>query len=126
MTCLPNGIGNHAMASQRARSLRQSATETERRFRGAVRDRRLAGLKFRRQQVMGRYVVDFVCHERRLIVELDGSRHTIVGDAERTAFLKSEGCRVLRIWNPDILTNLNGMLETVLALAEGQMPENPH
>ena len=109
------------MPSRRARSLRQTATEVEKLLWHAVRDRRLAGLKFRHQQRMGRYVVDFICHERRLIVELDGGQHTAVGDAERTAFLESEGYRVLRIWNPDVFRNLDGVLETILAVAEGRV-----
>ena len=113
------------MASQRARSLRQSATEAEKLLCGSVRDRRLAGLKFRRQQRMGRYVVDFICHDRRLIVELDGSQHTVVADAERTAFLESQGYRVLRFWNPDVLRNLTGVLETILAVAEGKLSGEP-
>ncbi|MBP2313449.1 endonuclease domain-containing protein [Azospirillum soli] len=111
------------MPSQRARSLHQTATEAEKLLWHAVRDRRLAGLKFRRQQCMGRYVVDFICHEKHLIVELDGSQHTVVGDAERTAFLESEGYRVLRVWNPDVFLSLDGVLETILAVAEGRISE---
>ncbi|MBP2292320.1 endonuclease domain-containing protein [Azospirillum rugosum] len=113
------------MTSQRARSLRQSATDAEKLLWGAVRDRRLAGLKFRRQQRMGRYVVDFICHDRRLIVELDGSQHTVVADAERTAFLESQGYQVMRIWNPDVFRNLTGVLETILAVAEGRLFDGP-
>lgn len=70
---------------------------------------------------MGRYVVDFICHDHRLIVELDGSQHTVVADAERTAFLESQGYRVMRIWNPDVFRNLAGVLETILAAAEGRL-----
>ncbi|HYD68632.1 endonuclease domain-containing protein [Azospirillum sp.] len=106
------------MTTQRARQLRQSATNSERLLWGALRDRRLNGLKFRRQQQIGRYVVDFVCHERRLIIEVDGGQHSVAGDAERTAFLQAQGYRVLRFWNPEVLTTMPVVLETILAAAK--------
>ncbi|WP_179166187.1 endonuclease domain-containing protein [Azospirillum agricola] len=108
------------MTTERARSLRQTATDAEKLLWHGLRDRRLGGMKFRRQQTVGRYVVDFLCYDRRLIVEADGSQHTPAADALRTAFLQAQGYRVLRFWNPDVLTNLTGVLETILAIAEGR------
>ncbi|WP_448207672.1 endonuclease domain-containing protein [Azospirillum sp. sgz302134] len=111
--------------SELAQSLRRSATEAEKTLWHGLRDRRLGGLKFRRQQPIagGRYVADFVCLERKLIVEVDGSQHTPVADAERTAFLVAEGFQVLRFWNPDVLANLECVLETILAAAEGRLDQ---
>jgi very-short-patch-repair endonuclease len=73
--------------------------------------------KVRRQQPIGRYIVDFVCFEARLIVELDGERHdqpeSIATDAQRTAFLENEGFRVLRFWNHDLDASIDGVLDAV-------------
>ena len=81
-----------------------------------VRDRRLAGFKFVRQKSIGPYVADFLCRDRNLIVEVDGRQHAeSESDQIRDAVLVSEGYRVLRFWNSDVLHNLNGVLETILA-----------
>ncbi len=108
------------MSVRRARSLRQAATEAEKRLWSALRDRRLGGLKFRRQQSVGPYVVDFICFDRRLIVEADGGQHTAEIDAPRTAYLERQGFRVIRFWNTDILSNLNVVQETIPAATEGR------
>jgi very-short-patch-repair endonuclease len=82
----------------------------------AVRDRRLAGFKFVRQEPIGPYVADFVCREARLIIELDGGQHNeSEQDQRRDSFLISEGYRILRFWNSDVLTNVDGVLQTILA-----------
>jgi very-short-patch-repair endonuclease len=82
----------------------------------AVRDRRLAGFKFIRQKSIGPYVVDFVCRDRNLVVEVDGGQHAeSESDQIRDAYLTSEGYRVLRFWNSDVLGNLDGVLQTILA-----------
>lgn len=96
-----------------ARRLCQDATDVERILWRALRGRQLDGLKFRRQHPIGPYVADFACLERGLVVELDGGQHTPEADAARTAFLEREGFRVLRFWNPDILSNLDGVLQAV-------------
>ena len=106
------------MSTSRARTLRQTATDAERLLWGAIRDRRLNGLKFRRQHSVGPYVADFICLDRMLIVELDGGQHTPEADAPRTAYLERRGYRVLRFWNPDVLTGMDTVLETILAAAE--------
>jgi very-short-patch-repair endonuclease len=73
--------------------------------------------KFRRQWPIGGYIVDFVCFERHLIIELDGSQHAeesaMVYDAERTQFLETGGFTVIRFWNSEIKANLDGVLQTV-------------
>ena len=100
----------------RVRQLRANTTDAETKLWFAVRDRRLAGFKFVRQKSIGPYIVDFVCRDRKLIVEVDGGQHAEnAGDQVRDAYLVSEGYRVLRFWNSDVLGNINGVLETILA-----------
>jgi very-short-patch-repair endonuclease len=100
----------------KTRELRRNATDAEMKLWFAVRDRRLAGFKFVRQKSIGPYVVDFLCRDRNLIVEVDGGQHAeSESDQVRDAYLASEGYRVLRFWNSDVLGNIDGVLETVLA-----------
>src|SRR5258706_11038588 len=103
------------MPNQNAHRLRRDSTDTERRLWAVLRDRRLAGYRFRRQHPIGRFIVDFACTKHRLIVEADGSQHAdSESDRERTAWLEEQGWRVLLFWNNDVLTNTNGVVETVL------------
>jgi very-short-patch-repair endonuclease len=107
----------------RARNLRRVSTDAERMVWGALRAHRLDGASFRRQVPAGPYIVDFVCHAAKLIVELDGGQHFEIGrqkkDARRTAFLSEKGFRVLRFNNYDVMTNRTGVLEMIaLALKE--------
>jgi very-short-patch-repair endonuclease len=91
-------------------------TDAERKLWSALRDRQLDGAKFRRQQPIGPFVADFVCQERRLIIEADGGQHAeSANDARRTKFLESKGYRVLRFWNNDILRNLDGVAQVIAA-----------
>ena len=92
------------MASGRARHLRKSMTEAERLFWKKVRNREFGDHKFRRQHPIGKYVVDFVCLEKKVIVELDGSGHllTVEEDDVRTRWLNSEGYKVVRFWNNEL------------------------
>ncbi|AQR75767.1 DNA methylase [Sphingomonas sp. LM7] len=96
-----------------ARRLRREATDVERKFWSAVRNRRLNGCKFRFQASIGPYVVDFLCAEKRLIVELDGGQHTPDIDRRRSAFLESRGYVIKRFWNNELIENLNGVLLAV-------------
>ncbi len=75
----------------------------------------MEGFRFRRQHPIGRYITDFVCLEKHLILEIDGGQHDIEKDQdqERTNWLVTEGYSVLRFWNNDVLTNLQGALETI-------------
>jgi very-short-patch-repair endonuclease len=103
------------MPSRVARELRQVPTDAEIRWWAALRNRRLAGFKFRRQHPIGRFVVDFVCTEHHRIVEADGGQHAeSEADAERATWLERHGWRVLRFWNNDILANTESVLETIL------------
>jgi len=106
---------------QRTRTLRKNQTDAERILWNHVRDRRLAGYKFRRQHPIGPFVVDFVCLDQRLIVELDGGQHAlqIEEDRERSVFLESRGYSILRFWNNEVLLNMGGVLQTMLSLLKG-------
>src|SRR4029077_2328312 len=97
------------------RTLRSNQTDAERKLWFALRDRRLSGLKFVRQEAIGRYIVDFVCRDKNMIIEVDGGQHAEnARDATRDAHLAAEGYRVLRFWNNDVLTNREGVLLTIL------------
>jgi very-short-patch-repair endonuclease len=107
------------MPYQRARRLRQHSTDAERRMWSALRDRRLLQYKFRRQHPIGRFIVDFACTEYGLVLEIDGGQHTDKAeDAHRTTLLESRGWQVIRFWNNDVLTNTNGVIETILRALE--------
>jgi len=96
--------------------LRHDQTEAERRLWLRLRDRRLAGFKFVRQESIGSDVADVCCREARLIVELDGSQHADSAyDAARDAWLVERGYRVLRFWNAEVSDNVIGVLDTILA-----------
>ena len=95
-----------------ARRLRRDQTDAERTLWFRLRDRRLMGMKFRRQMPVASYVVDFCCEAARLIIELDGGQHNEhpEKDARRTAVLEAQGYLVLRFWNNDVLRNTEGCL----------------
>lgn len=97
------------------RRLRNAPTDAERLLWQRLRARQLEGCKFRRQHPFGDYILDFVCLERMLVVELDGSQHAvnINADASRSAFLKNAGFLVLRFWNNQMFDEMNGVLETI-------------
>jgi very-short-patch-repair endonuclease len=100
----------------RAWALRRALTPAELALWTRIRDRQLGGFKFVRQEPIGRYCVDFVCRERRLIVELDGGQHAeSPEDRRRDSELHALGYRVMRVWNNDILNYLDGVLETLLS-----------
>jgi len=98
----------------KARRLRRHQTDAERLLWSHLRARRLEGLKFRRQHPIGRYIVDFVCLEKAVIIEVDGGQHAYnQRDRERDEFLQRAGFRVLRFWNHEVFTNLWGVLEVI-------------
>ena len=112
-----------AQKLKRARRLRSLQTDVERKLWFEVRDRRLQGFKFRRQAPIGPYIVDFVCVEQWLIVELDGGQHAVVDERRRTAFLEGEGWKILRVWNNEVLENLESVIARIAeALANGPHP----
>ncbi|MBV8401684.1 MAG: endonuclease domain-containing protein, partial [Acetobacteraceae bacterium] len=103
------------MPNQRARDLRQSSTDAGRRMWSALRHRRLSRYRFRRQHPIGDFVVDFACTEHALVIEIDGGQHSDNPlDTRRTAWLESQGWRVIRFWNNDVLKNTSGVIEAIL------------
>jgi very-short-patch-repair endonuclease len=91
-----------------ARELRKNMTDAERRLWGRLRGREFGNFKFRKQSPIGGFIVDFVCFELKLIVELDGDQHarSVEEDSARTGWLKSQGFRVLRFWNHEVYEDM--------------------
>ncbi len=103
------------------RRLRNTQTDAERKLWFELRDRRLGGFKFVRQEAIGPYIVDFICRERKIIIEVDGGQHAeSAKDVVRDACLTREGYRVMRFWNNDVLKNRLGVLETILAALQAE------
>ncbi|KQS88459.1 MULTISPECIES: endonuclease domain-containing protein [unclassified Rhizobium] len=98
----------------RARHMRADATLAENLLWQALRNRQLEGFKFKRQVPLNGYILDLVCFEARLIIEVDGFQHAEnVGDAVRDALFQNEGFRILRFWNEEIVKNLDGVCLTI-------------
>ncbi|WP_339914428.1 DUF559 domain-containing protein [uncultured Brevundimonas sp.] len=107
---------------QRAREMRRDPVLYERRLWKLLRDRKLAGLKFRRQVVIGRYIVDFLCLRHRLIVEADGPQHEDrAEDVARDEWLTTQGFRVLRFPNAQIENRGHEVVGAILAAAEAKL-----
>jgi very-short-patch-repair endonuclease len=104
----------------RARDLRQRSTDAETELWLQLRAGRLNGFKFGRQHPVPPYICDFFCEQARLVVELDGSQHSEEVDAGRSAFLESQGLRVLRFWNNDVLESTTTVLEAILSAVENR------
>jgi very-short-patch-repair endonuclease len=99
-----------------AKRMRHVPTDAEALIWRKLRAGRLSALKFKRQQPLGRFIVDFVCFSRKLIVEVDGGQHAdaLIADQARTAWLESQGFRVIRFWNHDVLKRTESVLEEIL------------
>jgi len=108
----------------RARRLRGDQTDAEEWLWYHLRNRRLRGWKFRRQHEINRYIVDFVCPDASLIVELDGGQpgDQLIYDVRRTLELEAMGYKVLRFWNNDVLKNVEGVLEVILEALASPAP----
>jgi very-short-patch-repair endonuclease len=100
-----------------AKRLRRDATLAEQKLWQQLRNRRLGGVKFRRQMPIGPYVVDFICLEQGLVIEVDGSQHgehvNQTYDEARTAYLNQQGFQVIRVWNNDVLGRMNAVLDFI-------------
>ena len=101
-----------------SRKLRREQTPWEDKLWYYLREKRFYGLRFRRQFVIGHYIVDFCCFTKKLIIELDGGQHeeetNRQNDAERTAVLEAQGFRVIRFWNNEVDENIEGVLENII------------
>ncbi|RAP37081.1 ATP-dependent helicase HrpA [Legionella quinlivanii] len=105
---------NKSKLKQRARNLRKNSTDAERHLWYYLRANRL-GFKFKRQAPIGTYIVDFLCFERRLIIELDGGQHmdSQIYDIKRTDWLRAHGFRVFRFWNNEVFQQTESVLEII-------------
>jgi very-short-patch-repair endonuclease len=105
------------MANERARQLRNEMTCSERKLWRELSKRQVGGNRFRRQHLVGSYIVDFVCPEKKFIVEVDGGQHAELAqqahDARRTAWLEAQGFRVFRVSNTEVFDNCDGVVETI-------------
>jgi very-short-patch-repair endonuclease len=100
-----------------AKNLRKNLTDAEKIVWLHLRAKQFQGLKFRKQAPMGRYVVDFVCHANKLVIEVDGGQHAVnkSRDQQREVWLRAHGYNVLRFWNNEVLENIEGVLECIRA-----------
>jgi very-short-patch-repair endonuclease len=112
-----------------ARAMRHDPTDAEVKLWQLLRNRRLAGFKFRRQVPIAGYVVDFYCHDANLGVELDGGQHNdddgLAYDRGRTTALERSGVRVIRFWNPDVFRHTDAVLEHIYEMLSDSTPEPP-
>ena len=108
----------------KAQELRQHSTDTEHALWKRLRNRQLVGCKFRRQVPLGKYIVDFVCFEKKVIIEVDGGQHLerVSYDSDRTTWLESQGFQVLRFWNHEVLADPEAVQEALLVALQGDSP----
>jgi very-short-patch-repair endonuclease len=103
-------IGNTLIS----RKLRANQTDAETKLRNRIRNRQINGDKFVRQEPIGRYICDFVCREKLIVIEVDGGQHSeSVRDEVRDRYLRAQGYRVMRFWNNDVLSNIDGVLTVI-------------
>jgi len=114
---MPRPPRSNPKTRTRAIELRKEPTPAERKLWSRIRNDQL-GVNFRRQHAVGNYIPDFVCIEKKPIVELDGSQHLEQEeyDEDRTKYLESQGCKVIRFWNHDVMNNIDSVLSVILDL----------
>ena len=115
------------MANERARQLRRNRTSAERRLWRELRQLKQVGCRFRQQVPIDHFIVDFACLSRRLIVEVDGGTHStdreVAREARRERYLKDQGFRILRVWNADVRENMEGAMDTIVAVLDTPTPD---
>jgi len=115
------------MTNEHARRLRRNRTSAERRLWRELRQLKQIGCKFRQQVPIDHFIVDFACLSRRLIVEVVGGTHStdreIARDARRERYLKEQGFRILRVWNADVRENMEGVMDTIVAVLDTPTPD---
>ena len=109
-----------------ARTLRKNQTPQESKIWNLIRNQQIHGFKFRRQYPIGNYIVDFVCKEIKLVIEIDGGQHNlpenILNDKTRTEYINSKGYTVIRFWNNDIDNNIEGVYEKIIEVIDNIKP----
>ena len=110
-----DSIINMPTQKENARYLRKNMTSQERKVWDVIRNRQFYGYRFLRQYVIGVYIVDFICREKKLIIEIDGGQHNepknLEYDKQRSLYLESKGYRIIRFWNNEIDNNLTGVYQ---------------
>ena len=116
---MPNPNRSNPKTRIRAIELRKELTPAERKLWLRIRNDQL-GVNFRRQHAIGNFITDFVCIEKKLIIELDGSLHLEqeIYDRERTKFLESSGYKVVRFWNHDVVKDIDGVILAIIHALE--------
>jgi len=115
------------VTNQRARALRRRMTDAERLLWRHLRNRELGGWKFRRQYPVGPFIVDFICVEKNVVIEVDGGQHAEneALDLKRSAYLNKMGYRVLRFWNNEVLQETEAVLEAIFATLANSKQNSP-
>ena len=118
-------VNNHEYSKKilhNAHKLRHNMTKEEVKLWNILRNRRLMNLKFRRQVPIGKYIADFLCVEKGLIIEIDGGQHNepdkIIYDKERSDYFQEQGYRVIRFWNDEVWNNIEGVIEKIIYEAQ--------
>ena len=111
-----------------ARQLRKEMTPAERILWHELRGRRFDGLKFRRQQIMGEYILDFYCAQTLLAIEVDGETHLgkETSDEKRSQWIERQGIKVLRFWNTQVYDELEAVLELIFRECDARKNQRPH
>ena len=122
---MPRPPRSNPKTRTRAIELRKELTPAERKLWAALRNDQL-GITFRRQHAIGVYIPDFVCVEKKLILELDGSQHLqqVQYDEERTKYLNSQGYKVIRFWNNEVMNNIAGVILAITYALKGEADKN--
>jgi len=104
------------LLKQRSRDLRKNLTDAEKKLWQKLRNKQIYDHKFRRQFVLGNYIVDFICLDKRLIIEVDGGQHmdNVNYDLQRDEWLKSQNFKVLRFWNNQVLNEIDSVLQDIV------------
>ena len=107
-----------------AKEMRSNMTPAETKMWRILRGKRFQDLKFKRQVLIGNYIVDFLCENKKIIIEIDGGQHNeelnIQSDNNRTHYLENNGYKVLRFWNDEVMKNINGVMEVIFREVEGK------
>ena len=103
----------YARPTAKARALRNNATQAERILWRAISARKISNIRFNRQVPIGPFICDFAARSIGLVIEVDGGQHIEAADANRTRYIETQGYRVIRFWNNDVLGNLDGVIEEI-------------
>ena len=107
-----------------AKEMRSNMTPAETKMWRILRGKRFQNLKFKRQVLIGNYIVDFLCEDKKIIIEIDGGQHNeelnIQSDKNRTRYLENNGYKVLRFWNNEVMKNIDGVMEVIFREVEGE------